>query len=333
MMHGSGVSSAIKGGAARKTVARPERLCKRGSLLYIEGEPGTDMFVVRSGKIRLLKHEGETAVVIDTAGPGSVIGEMSLLRREPRTATAQVVEDSVVVPVDEETYAATIANIPSWLGGALRSLVKRLVDTLAQSGTETVRRGVAGVIRVLLLCVEDLGKNKDREALVPLGPLKETLYNLTGLGDAELENIFMHLILKKMIGIVRDDSGGESVRINNRKVLSLYLEFLRSRRENGSFPGENLPLAAYDHAGFILTSEGLTRGADRSGRIAVTMEAFDNEWRLKGKETPVEKDALKAIAEAGTGDAGGPFIFNLDNLRRLHLTGTWLPVFKEDVKL
>jgi hypothetical protein len=333
MMHGSTPGPSVKGGAGRKIIARPERLFKRGSLLFIEGEPGNEMYVVRSGKIRLLRHEGERAVVIDTAGPGNVIGEMSLLRGEPRNATAQVVEDSVIVTIDEEFYDATMKNIPPWLGGAMRSLVKRLVDTLALSGDETVRKGIAGVIRVVLLYVAGIDKRATPEPVIPLGELKETLYHLTGLRDAELENIFMHLILKRMIGITRDDCGGEFLRITHQEVLELYLDFLRSHQENLPFTGENESLAAFDLSGFILTTKGLTAGADRNRCVSVTQAALEHEWRLKEKKLPVDQEALKAVAEAPTGDTGGPYIFNLEHLRRLHLIGTWLPIFKEDVKL
>jgi CRP-like cAMP-binding protein len=246
MMHESGISSPVKPSGVKKGVGRAERLCKRGTLLFIEGEPGAEMFVIRSGKIRLLKHEGETSVVTAEAGPGSVIGEMSLLKGEPRTVTAQVMEDSVVMPIDGETYAATLKNIPSWLGGALRSLVKRLVDTLAQSGKEVEQKGIAGVIRVLLLLA--LGRDSRVDA-VSLGSLKETLYSLTGLGDAEMENIFLHLILKRMLSISRDDTGQEYVRIKNPEVLRLYLAFLRAQQSGEPFPGENAPPAVFDLTG------------------------------------------------------------------------------------
>jgi CRP-like cAMP-binding protein len=315
----------------KKNPVRQERLYKRGSLLFIEGDPGNEMFVVKSGKIRLLRQEGDNAVVAAEAGPGAVIGEMALLHREQRTATAQVVEDSVVIPIDEETYTATLKNIPPWLGGALQSLVKRLSETYRSCTVEMVQKGIAGVARVLLLLAENEGTKEGDAVAVSLGRVKEVLYGVTCLSDVEIENIFLHLILKQMIRINRDDSGSESISIRKPEVLHLYYSYLRAGQRGEPFLAESVPLSAFDLTGFILTTEGLTRRTDRNGCIALTLPELESEWQLRGKKLPIDNAALKAVAEAGTNERDPRLVFNGKKLRLLHLAGTWLPIFKEDV--
>jgi hypothetical protein len=261
-----------------------------------------------------------------------VIGEMALLRREQRTVTAQVVEDSVVIPIDEETYAATIKNIPQWLGGALQSLVNRLSETHRKCGEEVVHKGIAGVVRALLLLAENEGTKEDDAVAVPLGRVKEVLYTITGLSDVEMENIFLHLILKQMIRINRDNAGHESIYIKKPEVLHLYCSYLCARQRGEPFPAENVPLSAFDLTGFILTSEGLTRRADRNEFIAVTLAELEAEWQLRGKKLPIDSKALKAVAESGTDGSGPALVFSCKKLRLLHCAGTWLPIFKEEVK-
>jgi CRP/FNR family transcriptional regulator, cyclic AMP receptor protein len=312
---------------------RQERLCKRGSLLFIEGESGSEMFVVKSGKIRLLRQEGEQTAVAAVATEGSVIGEMSLLHREPRHFTAQVVEDSVVLPIDEEVYAATIKNIPPWLGGALQSLVKRLSETVRLTSDEMVRKGVAGVVRIMLLLAENEGTHGGNAIAVPLGRVREVLYGVTGLSDAELENVFLHLILKRMVRIGKDDADREFVYIVKPQVLHLYFAYLRARQRNEPFLADNVPLSALDLAGFLLVAKGLTADADRNEFIRMTLPELEAEWQLKGKRLPIDREALRAVAEQDSNGNGAPLVFNCARLRLLHLAGTWLPIFKEDVKL
>lgn len=318
--------------AAKKGPVRQERLCKRGSLLFIEGDPGNEMFVVKSGKIRLLKQEGDNTVVAAEAGAGVVIGEMALLHREQRTVTAQVVEESVVVPIDEETYTATLKNIPQWLGGAFQSLVKRLSETYRLCSVEMVQKGIAGVVRVLLLLAENEGTREGDAVTVPLGRVKEILYGVSGLSDVEMENILMHLILKQMIRINRDDAGRECVGIRKPEVLHLYYSYLRARQRGEPFLAETAPLSAFDLTGFILTTEGLTRRADQNEFITMTLPELETEWQLRGKKLPIDNEALKAVAEPGTNGSDPKLVFSRKKLRLLHLAGTWLPVFKEDVK-
>jgi CRP/FNR family cyclic AMP-dependent transcriptional regulator len=318
--------------AAKKGPVRQDRLCKRGSLLFIEGDEGNEMFVVKSGKIRLLKQEGDNTIVTAEAGPGAVIGEMALLLREQRTVTAQVVEDSVVIPIDEETYEATLKNIPPWLGGALQSLVKRLSETHRLCGVEMVQKGIAGVVRVLLLLAEIEGTRECEGIAVPLGRVKEILYGTTGLSDVEMENIFLHLILKRMIRITRADSGLEYINIKKPAVLHLYYSYLRARQRGEPFLSENMPLSSLDLAGFILATEALTRRADRNEFITVTLPELETEWQLRGKKLPIDNEAIKTLAETAKDGEGSALVFNCKRLRLLHLAGTWLPIFKEDVK-
>jgi CRP/FNR family cyclic AMP-dependent transcriptional regulator len=318
--------------AVKKSPVRQERLCKRGSLLFIEGDVGNEMFVVKSGKIRLLRQEGDNTAIAAEAGPGAVIGEMALLHREQRTVTAQVVEESVVIPIDEETYTATLKNIPQWLSGALQSLVKRLSETHRLCSVEMVQKGIAGVVRVLLLLAENEGTKESDAVAVPLGRVKEVLYGVTGLSDVEIENIFLHLILKQMIRINRDDAGREYIGIRRPEVLHLYYSFLRARQRGEPFLAESVPLSAFDLTGFILTTEGLTRRADQNEFISVTLPELETEWQLRGKKLPIDSEALKAVAESGTNGNGPTLVFSGKKLRLLHLAGTWLPIFKEDVK-
>ena len=318
--------------AAKKGPVRQERLCKRGSLLFIEGDLGREMFVVKSGKIRLLRQEGDNTVVAAEAGPGAVIGEMALLLREQRTVTAQVVEDSVVIPIDEETYAATLKNIPQWLGGAFQSLVKRLSETHRLCSEEMVNKGIAGVVRVLLLLAENEGTKEGDDIAVPLGRVKEILYGVTGLSDVEIENIFLHLILKQMIRINRNDAGGECIGIRKPAVLHLYYSYLRAWQRGEPFYAEKVSLSSFDLAGFILTTEELTRRADQNEFISVTLQELETEWQLRGKKLPIDRDAIKALVEAGTNRGDSALGFSCRKLRVLHLAGTWLPIFKEDVK-
>ena len=313
-----------------KGAGRPERLYKRGSLVFVEGDIGAEMYVVMSGKIRLLRQEGEGTVVAAVAGPGSVIGEMSLLSREPRTATAQVVEDALVMTVNEELYASTLKNIPSWISSALKSLVRRLAETIKQTGDEIVQKNVAGVIRVLLLLAETDEKREGGEVWVPLSRLREQLYVLAGLSDSEIENIFLHLILKQMIYIRKDAADQEYICVKKPDILYLYCSYLRSRARGEQFFGEQLPLSVFDFVGFLLLSAG-----PGAGNVRMTLPQLEEERKRRGKSQPLDENALKALVDKGhiTKEADGSFAFTKEKLRLLNLSGTWLPVFKEEVKI
>ena len=60
-----------------------EIMVQPGETIIEQGEWGTSMYVIVSGKVRVLVHERQVAEI----GPGQVFGELAALDPEPRSAT------------------------------------------------------------------------------------------------------------------------------------------------------------------------------------------------------------------------------------------------------
>ena len=66
--------------------------------LFKKGEPGSHMYVVKSGEVQVV--DGNH--VFETVSPGGIVGEISLISDEPRTATVRAVTAAEVVPIDQK---------------------------------------------------------------------------------------------------------------------------------------------------------------------------------------------------------------------------------------
>jgi CRP-like cAMP-binding protein len=89
---------------------RDELSVPKGNLIFRQGDPGHEMFVISAGQVRLTigsaGHEKEVAVL----GPGAFFGELSLLSDEPRTATAAAMEDSTLLAIGRDVFAMMVQD-------------------------------------------------------------------------------------------------------------------------------------------------------------------------------------------------------------------------------
>ena len=83
-------------------------LVERGSVLFEEGDRGETAYVVTSGEIEILKASGDQAVRIAASGPGVVVGEMSILTGEPRSASARALVDTELISIPKAALDALL---------------------------------------------------------------------------------------------------------------------------------------------------------------------------------------------------------------------------------
>jgi CRP-like cAMP-binding protein len=78
-----------------------ERVLKRGEVLTLQGETSDDLYIITEGFVEIILEEGkkDPRRVVVNLGEGQIIGEMSLVDRGPRSATAQASGNRTVIQV------------------------------------------------------------------------------------------------------------------------------------------------------------------------------------------------------------------------------------------
>jgi CRP-like cAMP-binding protein len=99
-----------------------------GEVLFSQGDPGDDLFVVAWGEVAVLVPQ-EVARLSE----GDFFGEIALLADQPRTATVRATVDSQVLAFDRALLGDLVAASPELLVVLLRFLRERLVATLAET--------------------------------------------------------------------------------------------------------------------------------------------------------------------------------------------------------
>ena len=104
----------------------------QGTVLFREGEPGKEMYVVQQGRVTISKKVGDVEKILASLGPGEFFGEMSILNNKPRSATATCAEDSKLLVIDAKTFEAMIRGNAEI---AIR-MIKKLADRLAEANEQ-----------------------------------------------------------------------------------------------------------------------------------------------------------------------------------------------------
>ncbi|MDD4974175.1 MAG: cyclic nucleotide-binding domain-containing protein [Bacteriovorax sp.] len=94
--------------------------------LMREGEESTEMYYLQSGTLAVFKRKGDLEHQIGTIIAGELVGEMSFLDKNPRSASVKAMSDSVLVVVPLEKLEHALSTMPKWFGALLHTLTDRL---------------------------------------------------------------------------------------------------------------------------------------------------------------------------------------------------------------
>ncbi|MBU1153381.1 GGDEF domain-containing protein [bacterium] len=112
-----------------------EKLYSKGSIIFKENDPGDAFYVIKEGKVCVLKQVKEGIdSIIATLEKGDFFGEMALIEGDNRNATVEAVEDCQLIMIRRNEFQALIKlddsiafTVIKTLGSRLREMDKRTV--------------------------------------------------------------------------------------------------------------------------------------------------------------------------------------------------------------
>jgi len=122
------IGGTLRTGARRRN-ALTTRVLGAGDVLFREGDPGTEVFIVRSGRLRITRREGDRDVELGFADPGEMVGEMAFVDQSPRSATITATEPTDLAVLDLESVRGALDAQPPWVRLMLQSLIGHLRKT------------------------------------------------------------------------------------------------------------------------------------------------------------------------------------------------------------
>lgn len=152
----------------------------RGQYLFWEGDPANKIFVIKSGRVRLLKTSASgKEMVLEVMVPGQICGGATLFGDTHRSG-GQAVEPTVVYGMTRESYDRLLAKYPEIARGIIRYLGGKLMDAhdvIISLVSSKVESRIAAVI--VRLC-ENHGSHTDDGILINIRLTRQDIADIVG---------------------------------------------------------------------------------------------------------------------------------------------------------
>jgi CRP/FNR family transcriptional regulator, cyclic AMP receptor protein len=118
------------------------KLYRKSEVIFGENSTGEEMYIVCSGKVQLYsKHQNGRRAVLAVLKPGEHFGEMALVDRSPRSATAVAMHDNTaLVVLDKPKFLYLVQQQPDFAFTIMETLSKRIRETNTQLAQARAKR-------------------------------------------------------------------------------------------------------------------------------------------------------------------------------------------------
>jgi len=190
-----------------------------GQIVFHEGDDSDTCYVVRSGKLRALRGNGDgRAITLANFGPGDIFGELAMFDDERRSATVEALEPAEVIAIlgaDMRRLLREHSDIAVKLIVALGRRLRETNERLARQSFQTVQSRVATVLLQLVAAAREQGAGTE-DVLITA-----TQAELAQLAGSSRESASRFLAVLERAGII--DQGRGKLVVHDATALEGYV--------------------------------------------------------------------------------------------------------------
>lgn len=200
---------------------------KKGELLFREGDNSRTMYLIKNGIVRVFKNKEEGQVEMETFRGGQIVGELSFLDGNPRSAAAEALTAVEAVEISSDVYTAIVDKLPEWFSVLMKGIVGRLrtagtrirqmeskttaVTYNKKDGTRSVSYAFLSINEVLRICSALLlvasrnGEKEDGKIYIKVGLLQRYANQVMNVPVAKITT-FLDLLSANQIMSIPEGS-------------------------------------------------------------------------------------------------------------------------------
>ncbi|MDR1576333.1 MAG: cyclic nucleotide-binding domain-containing protein [Treponema sp.] len=181
-----------------------EREYPKDAMIFAEGEPGEELFIIKKGSVKITKVVGNNEVLLAVLKTGDVFGEMALLETEPRAASAVAYSECRLTVLNRANFEQTITVQPQLIAYITALQAERIWFIYKQLANTRLSDPLARMYDILLIQLERrrIKVNTRHSFTFDFGPVELT--DMIGVSQPEGERLIGKLLKNRHIQIFHD---------------------------------------------------------------------------------------------------------------------------------
>ena len=206
-------------------------LVKEGEYLFLEGDKASSLVIVKSGMLVGTSKQFRKSK-FQNFGPGSLIGEFSILESRPREYTVRAAENSEVLFIEQKDLLRELEHKPGWFRSTLSFLASHCHTAEENSRKMRIVQALPALLFLFKNHLETSGSDN-----ITLALLQQKMLVLDNVDYADTEKLLQILEGLEMLRIE-----GDLVRVSNLQIVPMLYDALQFRALNKQVSPDILPI-------------------------------------------------------------------------------------------
>lgn len=199
-----------------------KRIYPDNTMIFCEHEPGNELYIIQSGKVKITKIIQNKEVLIAVLKEGDIFGEMALLENKPRNASAIAYGETLLMSINKANFNNVISTQPQLITKLISLLAERTWVAYRQLANLNISNKVGRTYDMLLIQLE---KNKipiktSSSYSFEFGP--KELINMVGLSSDEGREVLREIFNNKIFQLIDD-----KIIVNNIEEIQKQAEYYK----------------------------------------------------------------------------------------------------------
>lgn len=177
-----------------------EKVFKEGEILFEEGDPGNEMYLIRSGKIEISAKAAGMKKTLAVLKEGDFVGEMAIIDGSPRSATATVIEEATCLVLDREAFKNQIRENPM-VEYLITMFIKRLREANKQIEILLQKDDLCRLVAHLLTLGREEGVKRAEGVTIDAQLTPKDLANTVGTKEEKVVEMMEKLKSMNLISV------------------------------------------------------------------------------------------------------------------------------------